>query len=821
MAKKPKNPEPLKLSDIPADQMTPAIRAQVAAAQAQIAAAASISESAEEIAQATEEALKPEKTKTLKQSARETNIQTFEKVFPSLTKLLDSVAQSKEERDKKNQADERAAEQAKLAMEELTDKQDDANLELKNITTQIKSTNKSLGDITKVLVEIKTAIQQLGNNGSGLSPLDFLDEGKGARRGLGKSVAKGGARGAARGAVRELGGGSLLRGVGKIGGGALLGGGLEAYDEYQQSGNVGRAASAGVGGTAGGALGAWGGAAAGAALGSVVPIVGTAIGGTIGAILGGMGGSMLGGSAGKGVYDYATKPSTPGQSNAIASLEEKQKAAEKEKDLNDLTFTAKSVTFKADTISFNSTNMSTGQQQQTGAQQQASTTTPSVPSGGATQAVAPQGGTGAAPTGSGAGGGTGAAGGEAGAGGVDQVLATIRKRESGGNYNARAKGSSASGAYQFIDSTWQSLTRKYKIGGEYKSAGSAPAQIQDQVARAYVSDILKQNGGDVSKVPLVWYTGNAQGQMSAKALAANGGMTAQAYQSKWMNDFSKTGGGGVTASTGALGPGDNRAAARRMEMGSGQVGAGAGGAPTNLGAESGRMSIGGMDGVSPALAEALSAAASEYFQATGKKIQVTSGRRDSQKQAKLYQDYISGKSPYPAAKPGTSKHERGLAADINRADADAMDKMGILARHGLHRPVRGDPVHIEYMGGGPSGEQIAEAMPKPQITSSSTLTPKESSTLSTAMGPRGNLSDASAALQPNKPTKGTQLSTASTNDQVSQRSSSTALQQSQSTPKTAAPKGKDVEGKFDSSNAGHVEPIDASKRFKDLYELGE
>lgn len=125
-------------------------------------------------------------------------------------------------------------------------------------------------------------------------------------------------------------------------------------------------------------------------------------------------------------------------------------------------------------------------------------------------------------------------------GDVDRILATIRQRESSGDYKAEAKGSSASGAYQFIDSTWQSLTKKYNIGTEFKRAMDAPNAVQDQVASAYVQDILKQSGGDVSKVPLAWYTGNIQGKMSQSALAANRGLTPQMYQQKWMEDFSKT-----------------------------------------------------------------------------------------------------------------------------------------------------------------------------------------------------------------------------------------------------------------------------------------
>jgi len=126
--------------------------------------------------------------------------------------------------------------------------------------------------------------------------------------------------------------------------------------------------------------------------------------------------------------------------------------------------------------------------------------------------------------------------------GVQAILDTIKGRESGGNYKIHAKGSSASGAYQFIDSTWQSLTKKFGVGTEYKSAADAPPGIQDQIAGNFISDILKANNNDVSKVPLVWYTGNAQGKISEAALAANRGLTPQQYQAHWMQDYAKRSG---------------------------------------------------------------------------------------------------------------------------------------------------------------------------------------------------------------------------------------------------------------------------------------
>jgi D-alanyl-D-alanine dipeptidase len=124
---------------------------------------------------------------------------------------------------------------------------------------------------------------------------------------------------------------------------------------------------------------------------------------------------------------------------------------------------------------------------------------------------------------------------------------------------------------------------------------------------------------------------------------------------------------------------------RRFGMAIGAVGAGPGAGLTGK----------DISGLSPGLAQALQQAAAEYNQITGKTVEVTSAVRDSAKQAELYQAYVSGKSKFPAAPPGSSKHERGLAVDISQAVADDMDRMGLLKKYGLSRPVANDPVHLE------------------------------------------------------------------------------------------------------------------------------
>lgn len=46
------------------------------------------------------------------------------------------------------------------------------------------------------------------------------------------------------------------------------------------------------------------------------------------------------------------------------------------------------------------------------------------------------------------------------------------------------------------------------------------------------------------------------------------------------------------------------------------------------------------------------------------RVIVTSTRRSMAKQAQLYEAYISGRSRYPAAPPGSSPHALGIAFDI-------------------------------------------------------------------------------------------------------------------------------------------------------------
>jgi hypothetical protein len=76
---------------------------------------------------------------------------------------------------------------------------------------------------------------------------------------------------------------------------------------------------------------------------------------------------------------------------------------------------------------------------------------------------------------------------------------------------------------------------------------------------------------------------------------------------------------------------------------------------------------------------------------------VTSGLRTTAEQQRLWDDRAS--NPYPVARPGTSRHEHGNAADVTiggRAIQDVVPAADLI-RAGIS-PLAGDAVHVELPG---------------------------------------------------------------------------------------------------------------------------
>jgi len=86
----------------------------------------------------------------------------------------------------------------------------------------------------------------------------------------------------------------------------------------------------------------------------------------------------------------------------------------------------------------------------------------------------------------------------------------------------------------------------------------------------------------------------------------------------------------------------------------------------------------------------------------GLKPVLTSTRRSYRVQARLYRQYLAGERKYPAAPPGTSLHEKGLAFDMVVEPMDALRALGTVWKaFGPGFRWGGDfgsndPIHFEY-----------------------------------------------------------------------------------------------------------------------------
>ena len=115
------------------------------------------------------------------------------------------------------------------------------------------------------------------------------------------------------------------------------------------------------------------------------------------------------------------------------------------------------------------------------------------------------------------------------------ILHTIRTQESSGDYAARSAGSTASGAYQFLDTTWAGY-------GGYSSAYLAPAAAQDARAAAWVTGILAANNGAIEAIPVTWYIGHVPAVGSAEWDSvpypeAGNTITPRQYVTRWLTIY--------------------------------------------------------------------------------------------------------------------------------------------------------------------------------------------------------------------------------------------------------------------------------------------
>lgn len=139
-----------------------------------------------------------------------------------------------------------------------------------------------------------------------------------------------------------------------------------------------------------------------------------------------------------------------------------------------------------------------------------------------------------------------------------------------------------------------------------------------------------------------------------------------------------------------------------------------------------------MSGLVAACREAFYTMIGELF-ATQKpkhKAVVSSAFRTHQRQKELFaaavQKYgTEAKARKWVAYPGNSRHEKGLALDVDRDTVGLLEKSGILRKHNFTRPLSHEPWHIEYKSGsiadrvsdaaGAVGGAIGEAIEEPDF----------------------------------------------------------------------------------------------------------
>lgn len=91
---------------------------------------------------------------------------------------------------------------------------------------------------------------------------------------------------------------------------------------------------------------------------------------------------------------------------------------------------------------------------------------------------------------------------------IDQFMAAISGRESGGNYNSVNRDSGASGRFQILPSNWPAWSRE---AGLPPNAPMTPAN-QDLVARHKMMEYYNAFGGNWGAVAAAWYGGPKAGQ---------------------------------------------------------------------------------------------------------------------------------------------------------------------------------------------------------------------------------------------------------------------------------------------------------------------
>jgi hypothetical protein len=232
------------------------------------------------------------------------------------------------------------------------------------------------------------------------------------------------------------------------------------------------------------------------------------------------------------------------------------------------------------------------------------------------------------------------------------ILEAIKMHESGGNYKAEGPGT-ASGAYQYVDGTWNNT-------GGFSHASMAPPAVQDARAMQDLMAAYKKYADWQKAIVNHFYPAWANRPDLWDNVPAPGNPTVRQYVNDVLRRAGITPGGGGNIGTGYSGTG-----------------------PFNA---FGGTVTGDVQGLNMTFIQRLA----KLSASVGQAYNVGSGYRTMAEQARLYAAYKAGvPGQAQAAAPGLSKHNYGLASDGPQWGNQNP------GRFGLRYPMSYEPWHIE------------------------------------------------------------------------------------------------------------------------------
>lgn len=244
--------------------------------------------------------------------------------------------------------------------------------------------------------------------------------------------------------------------------------------------------------------------------------------------------------------------------------------------------------------------------------------------------------------------------------------------------------------------------KKY-IGWAYgqnslRGGGSFNWKEHDAKRRGHLNALKKQLGNDAGAAPAESKAAGGSGNSGGKAFVPYRNAGA-AQTSAAASKTPQIAGGSVQNAVNKATGGSAANASSRVDMvGAAQVSR-LDAKLVEIGKKNTRLVKGvDMSGMNASFMQLFYAMVGEYFRATGRGVQVNSAFRSVAKQKAMYDEFIArGRRPPVVAPPGNSRHNSGVAIDINSADANSLNSMGLLKKYRFHRPVKGEAWHLENL----------------------------------------------------------------------------------------------------------------------------